>query len=73
MKYTYHGPQSGATLKDGKEALEVLFFNGRGYELPESHPYVKSLVAQKYLKPVEQTKPKFKKSKETKEEVTNAG
>lgn len=52
-KYTYQGPtDSSVTLKvKGKKDQEVLLFRGKEVELPEDHPYVKTLVALGYLVP----------------------
>lgn len=47
MKYVYSGPTSGATLEDG---TEVMFFDGKEVELPETNEYVKTLVALGHLK-----------------------
>lgn len=52
MKFVYHGPMSGATIRlDDGEERDVMFHDGAPVDLPESHPYTKSLVAQGYLKP----------------------
>ncbi len=50
MKYRYLGPvNSSVTLKvDGKDQ-DVMLFQGRFVELPESHEYVQTLVALGYL------------------------
>lgn len=46
MKYRYTGPSSGVTLADG---TEVLLWPGSVVDLPESHDYVKTLVALQHL------------------------
>ncbi|UMO90224.1 hypothetical protein HP572_18065 [Pectobacterium sp. PL64] len=46
MKYRYTGPSSGVTLADG---TEVLLWPDSVVDLPESHDYVKTLVALKHL------------------------
>jgi len=61
MMYIYNGPLSGVTLKDGEKAKEVMLFPGKEIDLPETNEYVKRLVAQGYLKPVEVKKKKKKK------------
>ncbi len=50
--YTYSGPPSGTTLNDGRE---VLFYDGKTYDLPAENEYVLSLVAQKRLAPTKAT------------------
>lgn len=67
MKYVYSGPTSGATLEDG---TEVMFFDGKEVELPETNEYVKTLVALGHLKPVAEEVTAA--SKETKKEVSDA-
>lgn len=53
-KYTYSGPMSAATLKDG---TDVILMNGREVTLPDANEWVKSLVAQGRLTPVAPDKP----------------
>jgi len=45
-KFTYRGPVSSVSLKSG---LSVTFVSGRAYELPETDPYVRTLVARGVL------------------------
>jgi hypothetical protein len=66
MKYVYSGPTSGATLDDG---TEVMFFDGKEVELPETNEYVKTLVALGHLKAVASVQEPVA-SKKTKKEVT---
>lgn len=49
MRYVYSGPTSGVTLDDG---TEVMFFDGKEVELPETNEYVKTLVSLGHLKPI---------------------
>lgn len=44
--YTYSGPLSGVTLEDGRE---VMLHPGADVPLPANNPYVKRLVAKKWL------------------------
>ncbi len=53
MKYVYSGPTSGATLEAGADGiLEVMFFDGKEVDLPETNEYVKTLVALGHLKEI---------------------
>lgn len=54
--YTYFGPMSAVTLAadaDHPNGRNVQLMRGLGVSLPEDNDYVKSLVARKYLVPVE--------------------
>ncbi|MGO1073227.1 hypothetical protein [Lysobacter sp. CA199] len=55
MKYRYNGPTSGATLLIDGEPHEVMLFDQRDVELPETHPYTLGLIAQKRLAPAPKT------------------
>jgi hypothetical protein len=68
MRYVYSGPTSGVTLEDGGE---VMFFDGREVELPETNEYVKTLVALGHLKPVAVSSEVTAVSKKTKKEVND--
>ena len=73
MTFDYSGPVSGVTLDDG---TETMFIPGTPVDLPEDHPYTKTLIARGHLKPsgnVDQQKSTKKKSAgtETKKEVTD--
>lgn len=51
-KYLYSGPLSGvslAPLKEGDKSKDVRLVPGAVVELPEEHPYVKTLVALGHL------------------------
>lgn len=55
-KYTYYGPMSAVTLAadvDHPNGRNVQLMRGLVVSLPEDNDYVKSLVARKYLVPVE--------------------
>jgi len=55
-KYTYFGPMSAVTLAadaDHPGGRNVQLMRGLVVSLPEDNDYVKSLVARKYLVPVE--------------------
>ncbi len=59
--YIYSGPASGVTLGNG---TEVLLWDGKSYDLPAEHAYVKALVARGHLKSAPaQSKPKPKVEK----------
>lgn len=62
--YTYSGPPSGATLSNGRE---VLFYDGKSYDLPADNEYVQSLVAQKRLAPTKTPANQAKTTKAPKE------
>lgn len=52
-KYKYTGPTSGATIKTKeKKSIEVIFHDGKDYELPEDNAYVKTLIARGHLKEI---------------------
>ncbi len=74
-KYIYSGPLTGVTLKpdkEGEKPREVMLHPGAEVSLPAENPYVKTLVAQKFLTevvveeaPVQaQPKPQAQKNKE---------
>lgn len=53
-RFTYRGPTSGMTLKrDGAPPIEVMLYDGKDVEVPADHPHVVTLVAQRFLTPVE--------------------
>lgn len=59
-KYLYNGPLSGVSLapqEEGGESKEVRLMPGQVVDLPEGHPYVKTLVALGHL-----TKPPAKEA-----------
>lgn len=75
MKYIYKGEMTGVTLlfpkkdKEGKEiteSREIVFYDGKEYELPESNKYIKTLVAQKRLIPPEKFETKTPEDKKEK-------
>lgn len=52
--FIFHGPNGGVTLREtGKDGAiterEVVFHDGTPVELPEDHPYVKTLAALGHL------------------------
>jgi len=56
-QFTYHGPPSGVSLCEGsgkgRRKSETLLHAGQTVALPADHPYVKRLIAQGRLVPVE--------------------
>lgn len=60
--YTYSGPPSGATLSNGRE---VLFYDGKSYDLPADNEYVQALLEQKRLAPAKAIPVKAKAPKTT--------
>lgn len=49
--FVYTGPNTSATLKlEGGKELDAILVKNRKIELPEDHPYIKALLAQKLLK-----------------------
>lgn len=53
MKYQYFGPVSGITLEPPDGPPREIMLNPRAtVDLPDDHPRVKRLVAQKLLVPV---------------------
>lgn len=68
-KYEYYGPaNSSFTLPpetEGGETRDVLLWIGKEVELPAENEYVKSLVAQGYLKLVSKPPAAISKSKKT--------
>ncbi len=53
MKYFYSGPFSAVTLQTAKGPQDVVLHPDNDVDLPEDHPYTKTLVALKHLtKPV---------------------
>ncbi|MGO1000836.1 hypothetical protein [Lysobacter sp. CA196] len=51
MKYRYSGPTSGVTLIIDGQPREVMLFDQRDVELPETHEYTLALIAQQRLTP----------------------
>lgn len=53
-KYLYSGPISGATIKTNEnKSIEVVFHDGKTYELPSDNAYVKTLIARGHLTQVD--------------------
>ena len=67
--YHYQGPHSGVTLDSGEE---ILLTQGKTVTLDDAHPYVVSLVQQKFLIPHDPIKPERQslKAKSTPESST---
>lgn len=51
-KYIYSGPRSSASLRVGKDLLEVQLNPGKPVELPAEHEYTQVLLQLKHLEPV---------------------
>lgn len=50
-KYIYSGPRSSASLRVGKDLLEVQLNPGKPVELPAEHEYTLVLLQLKHLEP----------------------
>lgn len=52
--FRYSGPLSGATLSEpGGTSREVMFFPGAAIDLPADNQYIRDLVEQGYLTPIQ--------------------
>lgn len=55
-KFIYKGPLAAVTIKDGKEARDVILSNGKEIDLPEKNGFVRTLIEKGCLFAVETKK-----------------
>lgn len=53
MRFYYGGPMSGVTLREGEHVREVMLYPDTEVELPIDHAYTQTLLALRYLAPVQ--------------------
>lgn len=55
-KFIYKGPLAVVTIKDGREARDIILSNGKEIDLPEKNSYVRTLIEKGRLIAVETKK-----------------
>lgn len=55
-KFIYKGPLAAVTIKDGREARDIILSNGKEIDLPEKNGYVRTLIEKGRLIAVETKK-----------------
>ncbi len=57
-KFIYKGPLAAVTIKDGREARDIILSNGKEIDLPEKNGFVRTLIEKGRLIAVVETKKK---------------